>query len=424
MKKVGVIIFVIIVILLIILGSLYIIDTNNMKNNKPTIFSTWGKKYAPPDTENCSDKTNVGLENLPKEYSLEQAIKDGCFIITNNKIYNKDKLEEFIQNTNINAKNRKEDTIRIVEYTKEGEPIITELSFKIKDETYILSGENVNKTTYILKRDNTRDSYAEEQKITIDEDIPGEFYTIGLQEGCEEIKLSLELIAEIHYVDSNSKIYDSIDICRYSPNAEIADSVYFYGKVIKSEESYIIVEPNDGEEIRKSADKISIGLGKYNDAIYMVGTNVKITYTGYVMETYPAKVNAINIELKSAENFEIRFYDKHPQTDTKINKILDKLETDKYDYNIYTYDGSVNILINGEEFSLRNALLENKITMNEIIAKANKDLKDNKITGDTYKDGGSAIYNYENYTIIKLHTLEGNRDVYIGTKSMNINDIK
>lgn len=424
MKKVGVIILLIVMILIIILGSLYIIDANNMKNNKPTIFSTWGKKYTPPDIENRSDITNVGIENLPKDYSLEQAIKDGCFVITNNKIYNKNRLDEFIQNTEVNAKSRKEDTITIVQYTREGDPIITELSFKIKDETYILSGENVNKTTYILKRDNTRDSHAERQEIIIDEDIPGEIYTIGLQEGCESVTLSLALVAEIQYVDSNSKIYDSIDICSYLPNAEIADSLYFYGKVIESKQNYIIVEPNEGEKIRKSADKISIGLGEYNDAIYMVGTNVKITYTGYVMESYPAIVNAINIELKSAENFEIRFYDKHPQTDTKINKILDKSETNKYDYNIYTYDGSVNILINGEEISLRNALLENKITMNEIIAKANKDLKDSKITGDTYKDGGSIIYNYGNYTIIKCHTLDGNRDVYIGEKSMTINDIK
>lgn len=66
--------------------------------------------------------------------------------------------------------------------------------------------------------------------------------------------------------------------------------------------------------------------------------------------------------------------------------------------------------------SLRNALLENKITMNEIIAKANQDLRNEKITGDTYKDGGSQVYHYGNYTIIKYHTIEGNRDVYIGKK--------
>lgn len=421
-KKILTIIITIIIVFAIALGILYIIDMNNIKNNKPIIFSNWGKTYAPP--EHLYNIENIEIENLPKQYSLEQAIKDGCFVITNNKIYNKNKLDEFIQNTGVNAKNRKEDTIRIVEYTREGDPIITQISFKIKDETYILSGKQVNKTTYILKRDNTRDRFAEEQEIIVDEDIPGEIYTITLQESSEETKLSLELMVEIQYVDSNSKIYDSIDICSYLTNIEIADSAYFYGKVIESKQNYIIVEPNEGEEIRKSADKISINLGENNDTIYQVGTNVKITYTGYIMESYPAQVNAIKIELKSAENFEIRFYDKQPQTDTKINKILDKSETDKYDYNIYSYGGLVNILINGEEISLRNALLENKITMNEIIVKANKDLSEKKITGDTYKDGGSQIYNYENYTIIKYHNLEGNRDVYIGTKTMTINDVK
>lgn len=309
-KKIVTIIIAIIMILLIGLGILYIIDVNNIKNNKPVIFSTWGKKYAPP--ENLPNTENVELENLPKEYSLQQAIKDECFIITNSKIYNKNKLDEFIENTGVNSQNRKEDKIRIVEYTREGDPIITELSFKIKDETYILSGEPVNKTTYILKRDNTRDRFAWEQKITVDEDIPGEIYTISLREASEEIKLSLELTAEINYVSTNSKIYDSIDVCSYLANTEVANSLYFYGKVIESKQNYIIVEPNEGEEIRKSADKISIGLGEYNDAIYEVGTNVKITYTGYVMESYPAQVDAIKIELKSAENFEIRFYDKQP----------------------------------------------------------------------------------------------------------------
>ena len=49
----------------------------------------------------------------------------------------------------------------------------------------------------------------------------------------------------------------------------------------------------------------------------------------------------------------------------------------------------------------------NKITMEEIIQKANKDLDNNKITGDMYKDGGSMIYQYDTYTIIKCHTIEG-----------------
>lgn len=150
----------------------------------------------------------------------------------------------------------------------------------------------------------------------------------------------------------------------------------FFGKVIESDASYIIVEPNEDEE-----------------------------------------------ERKSAENFEILFYDKQLQSDVKEQKIIDKNETDKYDYDVYIYDGSVNIIIDGKNYSLKEALLENRITMEEIIAKANQDEKEGKIKVDMYKDGGSMEYNYENYTIIKCHTLDGNRDVYIGTKDLKLTDV-
>ncbi len=202
------------------------------------------------------------------------------------------------------------------------------------------------------------------------------------------------------------------------------DEHYFFGKIIESKVSYIVVEPNENEKIRKSSDKISIGLGEFNDGIYKVGTNVKITYDGTIMESYPAQVKATKIELKSAENFEILFYDKQPQSDIKVNQIVDKNETNKYDYDVYVYDGNVNIRIDGNDYSLKQALLENKITMQEIIAKANQDEKDGKIKAEMYKDGGSMIYKYNNYAIIKCHTLDGNRDVYIGSKDMNINDLE
>jgi len=251
----------------------------------------------------------------------------------------------------------------------------------------------------------------------------------------------------IKFKDTNNKTYSFIMNNKYFPislgqglfafeeeykqkyewqdkNIENNEESYFYGKVIESKAKYIIVEPNENEEIRKSSDKISIGLGENNDALYIVGTNVKITYDGTIMESYPAKVNATKIEIKSAEDFEILFYDKHPMESYRIYTILDKSETDKYDYTIYGYDGSVNIRIDGKEYSLKEALLENKITMEEIIQKANKDLDDNKITGDMYKDGGSMIYQYNTYTIIKCHTIDGNRDVYIGTKEMTLNDVR
>ena len=193
----------------------------------------------------------------------------------------------------------------------------------------------------------------------------------------------------------------------------------FFGKIIESNEKRIIVEPNENEEIRKSGDKVYIGLGEYNDALYIVGTNVKITYKGTVMTTYPLQVKATNIEIKSTDNFEIMFSNKKPTDSYKVYTILSKTETDKYDYTIYGYDGIVNIKIDGKDYLLKDALLENKITMDEIIAKANKDFPD----AVSYDDGGSIEYHYDNYTIIKCHTLDGNRDVYIGNKDLKLNDV-
>lgn len=204
------------------------------------------------------------------------------------------------------------------------------------------------------------------------------------------------------------------------PDSTTQEQPYFFGKVIESNAQYIIVEPNETEEIRKSADKISIGLSKNNDTIYPVGTNLKITYTGEVMESYPAQINAIKIEVKSVENFELKVNEIETEMQNEPYKILSKDENQYYDYDIYAYNVEVKIEIDGETLDLKDALLNNRITMEEIIEKANKDFPN----AVSYDDGGSMEYHYKNYTIIKCHKLDGNRDVYFGTPEMTINDVK
>lgn len=39
-------------------------------------------------------------------------------------------------------------------------------------------------------------------------------------------------------------------------------------------------------------------------------------------------------------------------------------------------------------------------------------------------DGGSIEYHYKDYTIIKVHNVAGNRDVYVGIPEMNLKDLK
>lgn len=68
----------------------------------------------------------------------------------------------------------------------------------------------------------------------------------------------------------------------------------------------IIVEPDEGQPIRNSSDKISVVLKEYDGNAYDPGTKIKVTYSGEIMETYPARVKAICIE--EIENKTISMY--------------------------------------------------------------------------------------------------------------------
>ena len=65
-KKVLLVIGVVLVILILVLGIVYLVDLNRMQNNEPVFFSTWGRKYSPPE---LNTKLDLVL-------SLEDEIKD------------------------------------------------------------------------------------------------------------------------------------------------------------------------------------------------------------------------------------------------------------------------------------------------------------------------------------------------------------
>lgn len=405
------ILIVVILVLLIVIGVMKYIITNNEPNNN--IVSKVNKNT---NTLNVQEKN---LNDLPKNYNMQDAISDGCFTIANNNvIYNKKVLDNFIDRLNVNKGERQDTRLRIAQFTTEGDMIITDIEYKVSE--YIESGKTKKKGSYIVTKDNTRDKWSAEndRKIETNDDIPEEYYDFVVEEQGDIIDIKLKLLAEINYIEG-AKIYEDIYLCSYSKDANIIEETKsFFGKIIESQKDYIIVEPNEDEEIRKSSDQVIISLVENNDIIYKSGTNVKITYSGFIMETYPAKIDAINIEIKSVDNFEIFFTKSQESSEKDI--ILTKQEMEDYNYNIYSYGGNVEISINDEKMSLREALLNNKITMDEIIQKANNDLENEIIKGDMYRDGGSMIYQYDSYTIIKYHDLEGNRDVYIGSPEMQM----
>ena len=86
---------------------------------------------------------------------------------------------------------------------------------------------------------------------------------------------------------------------------ENKDVYTFKAKIIESNGSNIIVEPFENEEIRRSADKISVDIGNIKqfapDAL-QVGTLVQIEYDGNINETYPAQINVLSFKTILNEN--------------------------------------------------------------------------------------------------------------------------
>lgn len=195
----------------------------------------------------------------------------------------------------------------------------------------------------------------------------------------------------------------------------------FVGTVLEETIEYMIVEPNEDEEERKSSDKIQISYGtNHKDYLYGIGRKVVIYYTGYIMESYPAQINTNKISTEGYKDFEITVKKSNDITKKKILNNKD-LSSDKQDYNLYSYGlDEVNVKVDSKEMSLEEALKSGKMTIEGIIQKANKDFP----KAMTYNDGGSIEYHYKDYSIIKVHKLDGNRDVYIGIPEMNLNDLK
>lgn len=80
---------------------------------------------------------------------------------------------------------------------------------------------------------------------------------------------------------------------------------------------------------------------------------------------------------------------------------------------IYTYClDSIKIKDYNNLFELKDYLETNTNAINDIIKK----FTDNNT--NSYDDGGTILYNGDDFKLLKCHTLSGNNDIYIGDKNM------
>ena len=204
---------------------------SNRKGDKQANITDEELKEIEEIIENNIDEPKL-LEEVPQQYPMQQAIKDGCVVITYNAVFNKSRLDSFITNTNANNENRQSDFIRIVLYTNEGDPIITDLEYKKED-------------GYILTYDNTRDAFGANTKVTTYDDIPSNIYTVDLVENENIINIGLVLQGVIDY-DSDTKEYKPLLVASYSKDSKTYDTApSFIGEVTDVNEKMLTVRSED-----------------------------------------------------------------------------------------------------------------------------------------------------------------------------------
>ena len=214
MKKIKIFIIAIIILIIIAGITVYCIDQNRMKNNEPVLFSTWGKKYAPPVKN--ADKVDleqnnkyVKLEELEENYTIEKAIKDRCFIIGINELYNKVVLDTFIENVN----NKIEDELRIINFTVEGDLIITDVIYNKDD-------------SIIIYTDNTRDKFAtqEDRKIN-SKTYNAQTSELKMIERAVENNIYIDVVLQTTVTQDGKEDSVEIILCSYLKDAKVLDWV-------------------------------------------------------------------------------------------------------------------------------------------------------------------------------------------------------
>lgn len=175
------------------------------------------------------------LNSIPRQLTPKEASARGYFVYdgTKDEIYNKERLDRFVKNTEMGATNRIADEIILVIYNINGDPMIYSLGYQAEE-----------KTGYILATDATRVDTSktelieiprEYKEVIINTDIPSEHYGITIT---EDFGISAGIITLTSYF----KEAKDIEIARYQLNSKMVSTKINHitltkkGKTIISEE--------------------------------------------------------------------------------------------------------------------------------------------------------------------------------------------
>jgi len=131
-------------------------------------------------------------------------------------------------------------------------------------------------------------------------------------------------------------IYDTTKVYWFPQNFKSIDELWSYeeqdavhkfvANVLELDSTSALVQPVEGEEELRSADKIYLNIANLGDIGAQVGSDVDIYYKGGIMETYPAQIHAVKWEI--AKNLRHKEF---------TEQWLNKETAEKYDNNIFDH---------------------------------------------------------------------------------------
>ena len=167
--------------------------------------------------------------------------------------------------------------------------------------------------------------------------------------------------------------------------------------------------------IKDDEEPLKFALQDHHIARIIDGNNVVLHFEAPLIE-YIEIPNICSYSVESSDYSKKYILTYSQRKDLGIKEIYDA-----GDYKIKTFGGDVSIIIPGGDavYTLEDALNRKVITPEDILAQVKKDLKYGVCMDGMYSDGGSIEYCYygesdNQYTILKLGTLDGEKDLVIG----------
>lgn len=204
------------------------------------------------------------LTELSKEYTVEEAIADNCFVI-GKEVHNKELLNEFMQK----VENREDSKLRIVQTTASGDIVVSDIEF---------SGDIITYT-----EDYTRDTFIGVSNIITNSYSLNDGYVLKSAPKVLEDGTVLKMYSLDNTVNSSNSIVLFAFIEEKISNDDLRPN-QFDATVKSISEGVMVVEPDETTTENDVSSEIKIMLDEEMLDNHALGQRVKVTYSGEITE--------------------------------------------------------------------------------------------------------------------------------------------